>query len=168
MKSGLTFAEYIQGTNRNKKSSNMLQFEEWSSWWPLGIERLQSSLKIYIYSNFAFYCVWHFSSFLVNMSSLTNPKHCDHFLLQWYLWLVISLQQGWKLLLFHLALMSLSWFMHCCVWSDFKTTTIILALNENIPVLHVITIYHWAWRKGSSYSSLEWWWSSPKLLLLCL
>jgi hypothetical protein len=92
MKRGLTFAKYIQSTKRNWKSSNILQFEEWSNWSPLGNKRPQSSLNFFIYTNFAFYCLWHFSNFLVNRSNLPNPKHCDHFLLLWYLWLVICLQ----------------------------------------------------------------------------
>ncbi len=134
---------------RNRKSNDILQFEEWFSWSTLGIERPQSSLNFFIYTNFAFYCVWHFSKFLVDGSSSPNPKHCDHFLLLWYLWLVICLQQGWRLLLLHLASVSLCWFVHYCVWGDFEITTILFAFgNENIPMLHAIKDDHQAWNRA--------------------
>jgi len=71
--------------------------------------------------------------------------------------------------LFHLALVSLCWFVHCCVWGNFKAIAILLNYRDkNIPMLHVIIVDHRAWRKGPSYFGFKWRGSSPKLLLPCL
>jgi len=68
-----------------------------------------------------------------------------------------------------LVLVSLCWFVHCCVWGNFEVVAIHLAFrNKSIIVFHATTTDHRARRKEPSYFDLEWWWSSLELLPPCL